>query len=145
MGLRPVAEVSRGDYFVLFTTAGEFFRTLGEGTNNLFSRLFIERPRYFKSMTRIFIGFGLIYMFYGFFKNRKKEGGYLRTLETIALVLFAEMLLLGCLQIYPFTVPRTSLFYAPVVLYMTAKGIGLAAVVHHSFYRLRFGLYFVFL
>jgi len=145
MRLRPVAEVGQGDYFVLFTTAGEFFRTLGEGTNSLFSRWFIERPKYFKSIARIFIGFGLIYMFYGFFKNRKKEEGYLRTLETISLVLFAEMFILGCLQVYPFTVPRTSLFYAPIVLYMTAKGIGLAAVVHPYFYRLILGLYFIFL
>jgi len=33
----------------------------------------------------------------------------------------------------------------PVVLYLTAKGIGLAGVVHPIFYRFILGLYFVFL
>ena len=147
MRLRPVAEVSAGfsDYFVSFASWGEFFRSLGEGVNNLFSRWFVEHPKYFKSITRIFTGFALIYLFYGFFKYRNKEGGYVRALETAAFVLFIEMFLVGCLQKYPFTVPRTSLFYAPVVLYMTVRGIGLAGRLHQYFHRLILGLYFIFL
>jgi len=147
MRLRPVSVVTQGfgDYFISFESFGEFFRSLGEGINNLFSRWFLERPKYFKSITRIFTGFALIYMFYGYFRNWKKEEVYIRTLETAAFILFLEMFLIGCLQKYPFTVPRTSLFYAPVVLYMTAKGIGLAGKVHPYFYRLILGLYYVFL
>ena len=147
MRLRPIAEVSDGfsDYFMSFATFGEFFRSLGEGVNNLFSRWFVEHPKYFKSITRIFTGFALIYLVYGFLKGRKKEGGYARALETIAFVLFVEMFLIGCLKKYPFTIPRTSLFYAPIVLYMTARGIGLAERVHPYFYRFVLGLYFVFL
>jgi len=147
MRLRALSEVTQGfgDYFISFASVGQFFQTLGEGTNNLFSRWFVERPKFFKSLTRIFTGFALIYMFTSYFKNRKREGGYIRSLETIGLCLFLEMFIIGCFKKYPFTVPRTSLFYAPVVLYMTAKGIGLAGVVHHYFYRFIMALYFVFL
>jgi len=133
------------DHFISFASIGSFFTSLGEGVNNLFSRWFIERPKFFKPLARIFVGFGLIYLFYGFFKNRKNERGLLHSLELIAPALFAVMFLVGCLQKYPFSVPRTSLFFAPVVLYLTAKGIGLASVVHHFFYRFILGLYFVFL
>ena len=147
MRLRPLAEVSNGfsDYFMSFASFGEFFRSLGEGVNNLFSRWFVERPKYFKSITRIFTGFALIYLFYGFLKDRKKEKGFIATLETIAFVLFMEMFLVGCFKKYPFTIPRTSLFYAPVVFYMTTRGIELAGRVHPYFYRFVLGLYFVFL
>jgi hypothetical protein len=147
MRLRPVAEVSQGfsDYFVSFATGGEFLRSLGEGVNNLFSRWFVEHPKYFKSITRIFTGFALIYLFYGFSTSRNKKRGCICTLETIAFVLFMEMFIVGCLRKYPFTIPRTSLFYAPVVLYMTARGIELAGRVHRYFYRFILGLYFVFL
>jgi len=146
MRWRPTEVVTQGlDYFISFSSVPEFFRSLGEGTNNLFSRWFVEYPKFFKALARIWVGWGLIYMFYGFFTNRKKEGGYFRSLETIAFVLFLLLFFIGCLKIYWFTVPRTSLFYAPIVLYMTAKGIGLAARIHPYFYRLIMGLYFVFL
>ena len=147
MRLRSTTVVTTGysDYFMSFASFGEFFRTLGEGVNNLFSRWFVEYPKYFKSLTRIFTGFALIYMFTGYFKNRKKEDYFLYSIETAAFVLFLGMFFLGCLRKYPFTVPRTSLFYAPIVLYMTARGIDLAARVHPYFYRFILGLYFVFL
>ena len=147
MRLRSAAVVNRGyaDYFMSFATFGEFFRSLGEGVNNLFSRWFVEYPKYFKSLTRIFTGFGLIYMFYGHFKNRKKEKYFLYSIETIAFVLFLGMFMVGCLRKYPFTVPRTSLFYAPIVLYMTVRGIELASWIHPYLYRFILGLYFVFL
>lgn len=147
MRLRPVVAVSQGfsDYFVSFASFSEFFRSLGEGMNNLFSRWFVEHPKYFKSLTRIFIGWGFIYLFYGYFKNRRLEKGYLRSLDTIALALFVVMFIIGCFKKYPFTVPRTSLFYAPIVLYLTARGIELAGRVHPYFYRFILGLYFVFL
>jgi len=133
------------DHFIHFSSVGGFFTSFGEGVNNLFSRWFIERPKFFKPLARIFVGFGLIYLFYGFFKNRKQERGLLHSLELIAPALFAVMFIVGCLQKYPFSVPRTSLFYAPIVLYLTARGIGLAGVVHQYFYRFVLGLYFVFL
>jgi len=147
MRLRPVADVTTGfgDYFISFVSIGEFFRSLGEGVNNLFSRWFVEYPKYFKSLTRIFTGWALIYLFAGYFANHKREAGSIRTVETIAFVVFLELFLVGCLKKYPFTVPRTSLFYAPIVLFLTAKGIGLAEKVHPWLYRLILALYYVFL
>lgn len=147
MRFRHAAVVTEGfgDYFISFASFGEFFRSLGEGVNNLFSRWFVEYPKYFKSITRIFVGFGLIQLFYGFLKHKKEAGGFVVSMNTIPFMLFLGMFAVGCLQKYPFTVPRTSLFYAPVVLWMTAKGIHLARLVHPYLYRFIFTLYFLFL
>lgn len=147
MRWRSTGAVTQGfdEYFISFTSVGEFFRSFTEGINNLFSRWFVESPKYFKSLGRIFMGWGLIYLFYGFFKNIKEERWYFRSLETIAFIVFLELFVLGCLKKYMFTVPRTSLFYAPIVLYLTVKGIGLAGGVHPVLYRLIMSLYFVFL
>lgn len=141
----PVVTQGFGDYFISFASAGEFFKTFGEGMNNLFSRWFVEYPKYFKSIARIFIGFGFIQLFAGFLIDRKKDGGFVRSFGVTAFVLFLGLFAVGCLQKYPFTVPRTSLFYAPVVLCLTARGIALANIVHPYFYRFILGLYFVFL
>ena len=50
MRLRPQAIVTEGfnDYFISFESAPEFFKTLGEGTNNIFSRWFAEKPKIIK-------------------------------------------------------------------------------------------------
>jgi len=133
------------DYFVSTASVEQFFQTFGEGVNNLFSRWFVEYPKYFKSLTRCFVGFGLIYLFYGFFKNIRRERYLLKSLETIAFVLFIEMFVAGMLYKYPFTVPRTSLFFCPIVFYLTIRGIYQTYFIHRYFYRLVQGLYFLFL
>jgi len=125
MRFRHVETVTRGfgDYFVSFNSLPEFLKTLGEGTNNLFSRWFVERPKILKKIGLTFVSFGFIYLFYGFFKNIKKDGFLLKSLQTIPFALYMGLFILGCLHKYPFTVPRTSLFFCPIVLYLTIKGI----------------------
>lgn len=147
MRWRPVDAITKGfgDYFISFESVGEFFKTLNEGTMNLFSRWFAEKPRIIKKIAIFFVPFGFIYLFYSFFKNIKKEGFYLRSLNTIALVLFLELFLIGALKKYPFTVPRTSLFYCPIVLALTTQGITHLKHINKYICFLVHGLYIIFL
>jgi len=148
MRLRPVEILLTSgfkNHFISFESVGAFFTTLGEGINNFFSRWFVERPRFLKGIVRCFTGFGFLYMFYGFFKNIKKERWTLRSLDTIAFVLFMESLILGALHKYPFTIPRTSLFVCPVVLYLTVRGIVSARLVNKYLAYVMHSLYLIFL
>src|SRR4051794_31437054 len=62
-------------------------------------------------------------MFYLFFKSFKAEQFQIRSLNTLGLFLFIEQLLSGAIHKYPFGEPRTSLFFAPIVFYLTIQGI----------------------
>ncbi|MBI5415297.1 MAG: hypothetical protein HZA29_00625 [Candidatus Omnitrophica bacterium] len=145
--LRPFTAVTEGfgDYFISFQSAGEFFKTFGEGTMNLFSRWFAEQPRLIRKIAIFFITFGLIRLFSAFFGNIKKEKGYFFSIHTVALVLFLELFILGALKKYPFTVPRTALFYCPVVLFLTAQGINDIRRLNKHACRIVNGLYVIFL
>jgi len=125
MRFRHVMEVSLGfgDYFISFASVEDFFKTWQEGTLNLFVKWLVVRPRIFKHTATFFMVFGLIAMFAGFFGNIRKEKYYFRSLQTIPFVLYVELFILGALHKYPFTVPRLSLFFCPLVLLLTLQGI----------------------
>ncbi|MEI6580049.1 MAG: hypothetical protein WCN92_11400, partial [Eubacteriales bacterium] len=46
------------DYSLSFQSIPEFFKGLGEGTMNLFSRWFTEKPRYMKKLGIVFMVLG---------------------------------------------------------------------------------------
>lgn len=147
MRLRPVAIVTAGfgDYFISTQSVGEFFKTLGEGINNLFSRWFGERPKIIKAIGRVFVVFGFFNMFYAFFANIKKEGYRIRSPMTAAFALFLGLLVLGMFKKYPFTVPRTSLFFCPFVLFLTVEAITGLKKFNKYIFTLLHGAYVVFL
>lgn len=111
------------DYSISFQTVPEFLRTLGEGTLNLFSRWFVEQPRAWKRVALFFTVPGLIYIPVAFFRNFKPGRRIFDSVEKIAFILYLELFLLGALGKYPFSVPRTSLFYCPIVFLMTIKAM----------------------
>lgn len=147
MRFRHTMDVTQGfdDYFISFASVGDFFKTFQEGTLNLFTKWLVVRPRIIKKISTFFLVFGLLYMFYGFFKNIKREGYYLKSVKTIAFVLFVELFFLGALKKYPFTVLRTSLFFCPVVLLMTVMGIFKLKQINPVIYALVHGVYIIFL
>ncbi len=106
------------DYFISFDSIGEFFRTLGEGINNLISRWFAERPKWIRGAARGFMGLGFGYILLSFWRAFKSQGFRFKSIESAALGIFSIHLFFGALHLYPFVVPRTSLFFAPIVLLM---------------------------
>lgn len=122
---RPVEIVTVGfnDYFIATDSLSSFFQTLGEGINNLFSRWFVELPKVLRKIARVFMVFGFVYLFAGFFKNIKLNQWRLNRVPVIALVVFLQFALAGALKKYPFGVPRTALFLCPMLLILTVQGI----------------------
>jgi len=108
---RTTVKSAISGYFISSESVYEFFNTLGNGTRNLFVRWFAETPRVIRKVATFFTAFGLIYMFFGFFKNIKKDRYLLNSLNTLAFILFLELCILGAFKKYPFTMPRTSLFF----------------------------------
>ncbi len=147
MRLRPEAILLREwhDYFISFQSVPEFFKTLGEGTLNLFTRWFVERPKVVKKFGLFFVMLGVLRMFGGFFVHIKKDRFQLKTLHTIPLIIFLELLFMGAVQKYPFTVPRTSLFFCPLVLFLTIQGIYALKRIHRTLYPIVHAAFLYFL
>jgi hypothetical protein len=133
------------DYAVSFQSIPEFFRSVGEGTMNLFSRWFTEKPRYMKKVVIPFMVLGMICIPYAFVREWKKDRRQLSIVELLALPIYAELFVLGALQKYPFTVPRTSLFYCPIVFLMTIKAMDVIQTYNTHVYRVVMGAFIVFL
>ena len=111
------------DYFISFESGYQFFKTWGSGTRNLLVRWFAETPRILRKVAMPFVIFGFLNMFYLFFANIKKEGWRIESMKTSAFTIYFGFCLLGALRLYPFTMPRTSLVFCPIVLLLIVKAI----------------------
>lgn len=115
MRFRHLETVTKGfgDYFVYFSSAGEFLKTFGEGTMNLFSRWFVERPKILKQIGIGFVSLGMVYMCYAFFASIRREKFYLKSLSVLAFALYMGLFILGCLHKYMFTCRARPCFFVP--------------------------------
>jgi hypothetical protein len=107
------------DYFISFNSLGVFFKTFGQGINNIISRWFAEKPLWIRYASRFFVGSGLLYMLINSWRIFKAEAFRFRSLVPAAFAVFLLHVIFGCLHKYPFSVPRLSLFFAPFLLWMT--------------------------
>lgn len=113
-----LVEVFWHDYFISMGSWKEFLNTFGKGMNNLISRRFAESPRWVKVPSRVFIGLGVGYMLMAFWDQFKKDRFVLRSIVPLCFAMFLIQLILATLRIYPFAVPRMSLFFTPLLLLM---------------------------
>jgi len=123
VSVHRLLEVYWHDYFISMDSLKHFLDSLGKGMNNLIARRFAESPRWVKVPSRIFIGLGLGYMLVMFWNQLKKDRFVLRSMVPICFVLFSVQLVLAILRVYPFAVPRMSLFFSPLLFLMTIMGI----------------------
>ena len=111
------------EYFISFDSVAAFFQTWGDGVNNLIARWFAEKPKWIRMAARFFMAFGLWQMFAGFWWSFKKDGYLFCSVATVALIVFVELVILGAFKIYAFTVPRTSLFFCPMLFLLAIQGM----------------------
>jgi len=112
------------DYFISLDSFKNFLDSFGKGMNNLIARRFAESPRWVKGPSRIFMGLGVGYMLLMFWGHFKKDRFALRSIVTISFAMFMLQLILALCRIYPFAVPRMSLFFSPLLLLMTIMAMG---------------------
>jgi hypothetical protein len=124
MRLRPVDVLTRewGTYFISMESVGKFFETWWEGTDNLFSRWLVEHPKVFRKIGRVVFAVAFIALLSGIRTQWRKEK-MVRTVPIVAFVLFIELIVMGILHKYPYTVPRTSLFFAPMAFLLAIQGV----------------------
>ncbi len=118
--LKPAVIVSAWkDYFIVFTSPGDFFKSFSEGFNNLISRWFASKPYWVRIPCRVFMAFGVVEIVMGvreFWRGKDKSA---LPVQVIAAVVFVEMVVTGAMKSYPFVVPRTSLFFCPLLFLLT--------------------------
>lgn len=111
------------DYFISVHSLKDFLGTFGKGMNNLIARRFAEHPRWVRVPSRIFIGLGVGYMLVAFWNQFKKDRFVLCSVVPVSFAMFLIQLVLAILRVYPFSVPRMSLFFSPLILMMAITAI----------------------
>jgi len=116
-----VVVIGYADYFISVRSVGEFLKTFGEGLNSLVGRWFAEEPRWVRFLSRFFMVFAMAQMFLGWRRAWKEEGRRFGSIATVAMFVFFELCVLGLFKFYPFIVPRTVLFFCPVLIVLMLK------------------------
>ena len=133
------------EYMISFQSIPDFLRTFVEGVNNLISRWFAEMPKWVRMAARFFVAFGLWEMCTGFYAQLKKDNYYFISVYSLAFIVFLELVILGSLHLYAFTIPRTSLFFAPVILMLSIKGMERLKTIHPLLFKVILGLFMGYL
>lgn len=129
------------DYFLCTDSAYCFFKSFGEGLRKMVVWWFGDSTL-LKRVGSILIPFFFFSLISHGFKSIKKYGFKFFGLDTLGLILFLELFILGILNKYPFTGARTSLFFAPFVFYFIVKSF---EVFNRKLYITANILYFLFI
>lgn len=132
-------------YFISTVSFSEFFRSFGDGVSNLTNRWFAERPRIVRSLAVPFTSAAMIYVFYGFFRFFKKENFKCASINTIPLAVFIMLFVMGVLEMYPFVIVRTVLFFCPIVLLLVCKSMEWMKSGNQLVYNVFVSSYFIFI
>jgi hypothetical protein len=111
------------DYFISADSISTFFSSLSEGVRKI-TALSYCRDKMLIRIASVFIPFFIIPMFLRGAKTLKRDAFKAVNCESIGLVVFIQLLVLGMAGVYPFTGGRLTLFFAPFVFFYIVKGIG---------------------
>ncbi len=111
------------NYFISFDSPVHFFRSVQEGLNGFISRWFVEKPRWIRMAARFFVGIGFLRLLLGAWPIFKKEGLHFMSIHSIAGIVFLEYFILSAFKNIAFGVPRVSLFFAPMLLFLTVDAL----------------------
>ena len=110
------------DYFVCTDTFYCFIKSFGEGLRKM-SVWWFGNSSFFRRIASFFIPFFVLSLFGYGIKSLKKGKFRLLTIDSLGIIIFLELVILGATGKYPFTGARITLFFAPFVFYFIVKGI----------------------
>ncbi len=110
------------DYFLCRDSFYCFFKSFGEGVERLGTWWFTANP-ILKKIANLFIPFFICPLFGLGIASLRKNRSKIDDMESVGLLMFAQLFILGILKIYPFTGERITLFLAPFVIFTVIKGI----------------------
>jgi len=129
-------------HFISYASFEGFWDKFGDGIRRMVIYPFdgIKPMRYAAS---VFIPFFVFASFIFGISRLRKDSLMIYHCDSLAFLLFAELFVLGSLQLYPFTGERLTLFFSPFVIYLVVKGI--TGLVKQPLLRKGLaGYYFVF-
>lgn len=109
-------------YFVQTDSPLNFFDSLFEGIKRIVVYWYGTEKWHYR-LAVPFIPFFLYALFRYGIKYIREDGFKIWRLESLMLVLFGELFMLGICKFYPFTGERITLFLAPFVFYLILKGM----------------------
>jgi hypothetical protein len=133
------------DYFINVSSVGGFFQSVGEGVNNLISRLFAESPKWLRVPSRLFVGLGFVCLLISTWSKFKKDGSRFVTVGSIAGFIVLEYFILSTCRVIPFGVPRLSLFLAPMLFYYTVEALEWLKDKNKVFFTIGQGCFLIYL
>lgn len=112
------------DYFLCTNSPYCFIKSFGEGLRRLVV-WFFGNNSFFRKMGSFFIPFFILSLLVSATRSFKERKFKIYGIDTLGLVIFIELFVLGIMKKYPFTGERVTLFFAPVVFLMIINGINL--------------------
>lgn len=109
-------------YFISTESLPAFLDTFGDGLKKLVTYWYGTSKWYIRGAV-LFVPFFVYSLFWGGIRKLREDGLRIVSLESLALVLFLQLVVLGILHKYPFTGERITLFFAPFAMYLTVKGM----------------------
>ena len=109
-------------YFLCSDSFYCFFKSFGEGLRKIVAWWYGDAA-FFRRAASFFIPFFVFALFRDGFKSLFKHKSAIFDASGLALVIFAQLIILGVLGKYPFTGQRITLFFAPFVFLLTVKGL----------------------
>ncbi|MDD5518133.1 MAG: hypothetical protein WC937_00245 [Candidatus Omnitrophota bacterium] len=111
------------NYFLGTQSFYSFIKPFGEGLRKL-TTFWFGNSKFFIKAASFLIPIFVISLFgYGIRSLKKNKCRFLDA-DSIGLVIFLELVVLGILRKYPFTGARITLFFAPLIFFLIIKGIG---------------------
>lgn len=109
-------------YYIDAHSIRSFFGSFTEGTRNLFTRWYLKE-KIARRIATFFLPTTLWFLFYKGVGSLFKTKGVMCSLAGLAIVLYAELICMGLLRLYPFTGCRVTIFFCPFAFYVTICGI----------------------
>lgn len=110
------------DYFLSTDSFCSFIKSFGEGLRKLTAWWF-GKGKIFIRIGSALIPFFIAPMFVRGIRSLKQHRFMIWEIDSLGLIIFLELFILGMLKKYPFTGGRLTLFFAPFVFYFIIRGI----------------------
>jgi len=114
---------SWNNYFLGTKSFYSFIKPFGEGVRKL-TTFWFGNSKFFIRAASFLIPIFLLSLFgYGIRSLKRNKFRFLDA-DSVSLVIFLELIVMGILRKYPFTGARMTLFFAPLIFFLIIKGIG---------------------
>jgi len=123
------------NYFLCIKSPYCFIKPFGEGVRKL-TTFWFGNSRFFIKTASFLIPIFVFSLFGYGIRSLRRNKFMLLDVDSLSLIIFLELVILGILRKYPFTGERMTLFFAPLVFFLIIKGIGFLRMIKPLYFGL---------